>query len=158
MVRKMTPKEYTAYDKRVEDSPQGGSYRSYLPHQGVIKMDRETTKLRIVHDASARSEGCLSLNDALENGTSLLPLLWGVLRFRIGKVVVVGNLEKAFLQLILREEDRDVCCFLWLNPLGEIDLYRFKKVFFGAKSSPFLLQGFLSSIWRILATCTWTIW
>jgi len=67
--------------------------------------------------------------------------LWRILlRFRVGKVGFVGDLEKAFLQLSLREEDRNVCCFLWLNPQGEIEVYRYKKVFFGAKSSPFLLQ------------------
>lgn len=56
---------------------------------------------------------------------------------------VVGDLEKAFLQLSLREEDRNVCCFLWLNVQGEIEVYRYKKVFLGAKSSPFLLQAVL---------------
>ena len=104
-------------------------------------MDRETTKLCIVHDASAKSEGGLSLNDALEKGPNLLPLLWGILlRFRIGKFGVVGDHEKAFLQLLLQEEDRIVCRFLRLNSQGKIDVHRYRKVFFGAKSSPFLLQ------------------
>ena len=150
MVRKMTPEEYTAYDNQlktllkeghIELLPNDCVPRTYLPHRGVVKLDRETTKLRIVHDASAKSEGGLSLNDALEKGPNLLPLLWGILlRFRIGKVGIVGDLEKAFLQLSLHDEDRNVCCFLWLNPQGEIEVYRYKKVFFGAKSSPFLLQ------------------
>ena len=88
--------------------------------------------MRIVHDASAKSEGVLSLNDVLEKGPNLLPLLWGILlRFRIGKVGVVGYLEKAFLQLTLEEKDRNVCCFLWLNPQGEIEEYRYRKVIFG---------------------------
>ena len=96
---------------------------------------------RQLNFVSAKSEGGLSLNDALEKGQNLLPLLWGILlRFRIGKVGVVGDLEKAFLQLSLHEEDRNICCFLWLNHQGEIEVYRYRKVFFGAKSSPFLLQ------------------
>ena len=37
-------------------------------------------------------------------------------------------------------DHRNVFCFLWLNPQGEIDVYRYRKVFFGTKSSPFLLQ------------------
>ena len=117
---------------------------SYLPHRGVVKLDRETTKLRILHDASAKSEGGLSLNDVLEKGPNLLPLLWGILlRFQIGKVGVVGDLDKVFLQLTLEEKDRNVCCFLWLNPQGHIQEYRYRKVIFGAKSSPFLLQAVL---------------
>ena len=154
MVRSMTHEEYTAYDHQLKSLLEEGHIellpkdcvpQSYLPHRGVVKMDRETTKLRIVHDASAKSEGGLSLNDALEKGPNLLPLFWGILlRFRIGKVGIVGDLEKAFLQLSLHEEDRNVCCFLWLNPQGEIDVYRYRKVFFGAKSSPFLLQVVLN--------------
>ena len=150
MVRRRTSDEYTAYDSQLKTFLEEGHIElvpkdcipgAYLPHQGVVKMDRETTKLRIVHDASAKSEGGLSLNDALEKGPNLLPLLWGILlRFRIGNVGIVGDLEKAFLQLFLHEEDRNVCCFMWLNPQEEIDVYRYRKVFFGAKSSPFLLQ------------------
>ena len=146
----MTHEEYTVYDHQLKSLLEEGHIellpkdcvpQSYLPHRGVVKLDRETTKLRIVHDASVKSERGLSLNDALEKGPNLLPLLWGILlRFRIGKVGIVGDLEKAFLQLSLHEEDRNVCCFLWLNPQGEIDVYRYRKVFFGAKSSPFLLQ------------------
>ena len=153
MVRRMTPEEYTAYDNQLKILLQEGHIEllprdcipeSYLPHRGVVKLDRETTKLRIVHDASAKSEGGLSLNDVLEKGPNLLPLLWGILlRFRIGKVGVVGDLEKAFLQLTLEEKDRNVCCFLWLNPQGDIEEYRYRKVIFGAKSSPFLLQAVL---------------
>ena len=150
MVRRMTKEKYTAYDRQLKSLLEEGHIellpkdyvpQSYLPHRGVVMMDRETTKLRIVHDASAESEEGLSLNDALEKGPNLLPLLWGILlRLRIGKVGIVGDLEKAFLQLSLHEEDRNVCCFLWLNPQGEIDVYRYKKVFVGAKSPPFLLQ------------------
>ena len=100
MVRKMTPEEYTTYDNQsqtllkeghIELLPNDRVPRTYLLHQGVVKLDRETTKLRIVRDASAKSEGGISLNDALEKRPNLLPLLWGILlRFRIGKVGVVG--------------------------------------------------------------------
>ena len=67
-----------------------------------------------MHDASAKSEGGLSLDDALDKGPNFLPLLCGILlRFQIGKDGVVGDLEKkAFLRLLLHDEDRNVCCFL----------------------------------------------
>ena len=98
----------------------------------------------VVHDASAKCEGGLSFNDVLEKGPNPLPLLWGILLpFRIGKVGVMGDLEKAFLQLTLEEKGRNVCCFLWLNPQGDIQEYGYRKVIFGAKSSPFLLQAVL---------------
>ena len=58
----------------------------------------------------------------------------------------MGDLEEAFLQLSLHDEDRNVCWFLLLNLQGEIEVYRYKKVFLGAKSSPFLLQGLLQVV------------
>ena len=39
----------------------------YLPHHGVVRRDRETTKLRIVYDGSAKPpDREYSLNDCLE--------------------------------------------------------------------------------------------
>lgn len=79
MVRRMTHEEYTAYNHQLKSLLEEGHIellpkdcvpQSYLSHRGVVKMDRETTKLRIVHDASAKSGGGLSLNDTLEKGPS----------------------------------------------------------------------------------------
>ena len=102
MRKRITPEEYAAYDDQIllqeghiEQLPRNCIPESYLPHRGVVKLDRDTTKLRIVHDASAKSVG--GLNDVLEKGPNLLPLLWGILlRFRVGKVGVVGILKKLF--------------------------------------------------------------
>jgi hypothetical protein len=55
----------------------------YLPHREVIRMDKETTKIRIVYVASARSNGP-SLNDCLLAGPSLSHLIFDILiRFRL---------------------------------------------------------------------------
>ena len=37
----------------------------YLSHREVVRMDRKTTKLRVVFDASSKCPGEISLNDAL---------------------------------------------------------------------------------------------
>ena len=53
------------------------------------------------------------------------------------------DIEKAFLHVILKEADRNFTRFLWLseplNPNSEFVVYRFKRVLFGAVSSPFML-------------------
>ena len=44
----------------------------YLPHRAVIRNDRETTKVRIVFDGSAKEKGGKSINDLLRPGPCLL--------------------------------------------------------------------------------------
>ena len=49
----------------------------FLPHHGVIKQDRQTTKLRVIFDGSAKSSNDdLSLNDCLQKGPNLVPHLF----------------------------------------------------------------------------------
>ena len=54
-----------------------------------------------------------------------------------------GISTKAFLHATLKEADRDFKHFLWLseplNPYSEFVVYRFRRVLFGAVSSPFML-------------------
>lgn len=54
----------------------------YLPHSPVIRMDKTTTKVRIVFDCSAKTDG-VSLNDAICVGPKLQKDLFDTLiRFR----------------------------------------------------------------------------
>src|SRR5699024_8055740 len=88
----------------------------------------------------ARNE--LSLNDCLESGPNLNPDLTELLiRFRAHPVAVVGDIEKAFLQILLHPEDRDLVRFLWQKQGEPICEYRMTRVLFGATCSPFLLSA-----------------
>uniref|UniRef100_A0A1I7W3L0 DUF1758 domain-containing protein n=1 Tax=Loa loa TaxID=7209 RepID=A0A1I7W3L0_LOALO len=79
----------------------------YLPHHEVLTLSKNTTKLRIVCDASAHQKGFKSLNDVLYRGPVMLLDLVGVLlRFRMIKVAITTDVEKAFLQIELQPEDR----------------------------------------------------
>ena len=57
-----------------------GEVVHYVPHHAVMREDAESTKLRIVYDCSAKeSPDKPSLNDCLETGPSLQPLLFDIL-------------------------------------------------------------------------------
>ena len=87
----------------------------YLPHHAVIRRDKETTKLRIVYDASARSDGP-SLNNCLYTGPKFDQRIMDILqRFRTYKVALVADIEKAFLMVSMSEGDRDILRFLWID-------------------------------------------
>ena len=52
----------------------------YVPHHVVIRQNRETTKLRVVYDCSAKSNNQpYALNDCLETGPNYIPQLLEVL-------------------------------------------------------------------------------
>ena len=91
----------------------------YLPHRAVVRKDRDTTKVRIVFDASAHLSNQPSLNDTLYAGPCLLPLLFDILiRFRIGKIGIVADLRQAFLQIEIDNEHRNFLRFLWFDDIS----------------------------------------
>ena len=120
-----------------------GNIIHYIPHKAVIREQAESTKLRIVYDASARaSTESPSLNDCLEVGPPLQPLLYDVLvRNRMKPTGLTGDLKQAFLQIRIAEQDRDAMRLHWLSDLEtrQIKEYRFTRAIFAGGPSPFLL-------------------
>ena len=129
----------------IEEVPHGEPPDSgavyYMPHRPVVKESNLTTKVRPVYDASAKGFNGVSLNDCMEAGPSLIPNLPGILlRFRRWKVALTADVTKAFLQIQIRPQDRDVHRFLW-NDGGTVRVMRFLRLPFGNKSSPFLMNA-----------------
>ena len=117
----------------------------YLPHHAVIRRDKTTTKLRIVYDASAKTIGP-SLNDCLDPGPKFDQKILDILsRFRVHKIAVTADIEKAFLMISVWPQDREFLRFLWVDDPAQEDpkivTYRFARVVFGVSSSPFLLNA-----------------
>jgi hypothetical protein len=120
----------------------------YIPHKCVVKENAETTKLRIVYDASARATpDSPSLNDCLHSGPSLQNKLWDVLiQQRAFPVMVSADIRQAFLQIRVRESERDALRFHWRkSEMDEVETFRFARVLFGLAPSPYLLEGVLES-------------
>ena len=131
-------------DKRHEEQCLPGTVH-YIPHKEVVKEDRTTTKLRVVYDASAKSRTEPSLNDCLLPGPALTPLIFDILlRFRFHKVALIGDLEKAFLNIEINPEERNLLRFLWIDDINssnpEVITLRFTRLVFGLVCSPFILN------------------
>ncbi|UYV81161.1 hypothetical protein LAZ67_20000199, partial [Cordylochernes scorpioides] len=117
----------------------------YLPHRPVYKRNSQTSRIRPVFNASARKRGKLSLNDCLDKGPNLIEIIPRLLnKFRKYQVGVSSDIEKAFLQIGINEEDRDYLRFLWHTEDGRLITYRHKRVVFGITTSPYLLKATLS--------------
>ncbi|XP_046846738.1 uncharacterized protein LOC124440389 [Xenia sp. Carnegie-2017] len=120
----------------------------YLPHKPVVRESAESTKVRVVYDVSAKeSEDSPSLNDCLETGPILQNLLWNVLVSNWFKPVALSaDLKQAFLQIRIKQKDRDVLRFHWLSKEDpkQVEVYRFTRALFGLNQSPFLLAETLN--------------
>lgn len=110
----------------------------YLPIFGVYHPQKPN-QIRVVFDSSAQFDG-ISLNDVLLQGPDLNNSLLGVLmRFRIGPVAVLADIEQMFHCFVVREECRDMLRFLWYRdnqPGNEVVEYRMRVHIFGNSPSP----------------------
>ena len=158
LVRKLERNgQYEEYDSIIQDQLKEGIVEPapdvatgkefYIPHKGVTRENAESTKLRIVYDASAREkDNQPSLNDCLNPGPPLQNRLWDILvRSRFHPVLLTGDLKKAFLQVRIKKEERDSLRFHWRPPSSSnTSVLRFTRALFGMTCSPFLLGGVIN--------------
>ena len=156
---KRDPEQLTEYDGIIKEQLQMGIIEEvkeeksterfsenvhYLPHHAVLRQDRETTKVRIVYDGSAKTSGKSSLNDCLQVGPNLIPQLFDVLvKFRSNPIALTADIEKAFLMISMNESSKDLLRFLWFKDPTEVHpdvvQFRFCRLVFGLRPSPSIL-------------------
>ena len=115
----------------------------YLPHHAVIRQDKQTTKVRIVYDGSAKS------TPTLMTGPNMIPKLFNILvKFRWILIAVTADIEKAFLMIGIHPSDRDMLHFLWFKHPdkddSELAHFRFTRLVFGLRPSPAILSCVIS--------------
>ena len=105
----------------------------YLPMHAVYKDSSSTTKIRVVFDASAKSDSGISLKDTLHVGPTVHSTLVDVLlRFRLHRIALVADVSKMYWTIELTEPDRDLHRFVWrTNPQETLQDYRMTRVTFG---------------------------
>ncbi|KAF2891311.1 hypothetical protein ILUMI_14862, partial [Ignelater luminosus] len=82
-----------------------------------------STPIRPVFDALARdhtNRNSVSLNQYSKRGLNLIEKIPAILaRFRMNRLCIVADIQRAFLQLTIAPENRDYLRFLWKLRMDE---------------------------------------
>ncbi|XP_050340167.1 uncharacterized protein LOC126766422 [Bactrocera neohumeralis] len=130
-----------------------GRYLSfYLPHHGVIRPDKITTKVRVIFNASKCTNSGKSLNDILYTGTTLQPdLMLLILNWRMFKYVFNGDVEKMYRQILVHKDDQDFQRIVFRKSSNSpISDYKLKTVTFGINCAPYLA---IRTLHEVAKTC-----
>jgi len=112
----------------------------YLPHHAVIKAESETTHLRVVFDASAKTSSGLSLNDVQMIGPTIQQDLFNILtRFRQYVYALTADISKMYRQVRVQAEHCKLQRILWrFKPENDVQTYELQTVTYGEACSVFL--------------------
>lgn len=124
----------------------------FVPHHAVMREKSESTKLRVVYDASCRTSSGLSINDIQMVGPNIQDSLFNILlRFRQHMYVLSGDIEKMYRQTAISEPDRDLQLILWRDdPNSPLNTYRLNTVTYGFASASYLSTR---CIWQLGEEC-----
>eukprot|EP00794_Sanderia_malayensis_P005066 gene5068-biopygen4123 len=151
------PELFQAYHKIIDDQLQQGiveiapkiskGKEHYFSHKPVVGENEESTKVMIVYDASAKATPkSPSLNDCLDIGPPLQAKILDILlRVHFKPVLLAGDIQQAFLQIMIREQERDALRFIWVNNTESKKpiIYQVTHALCGLGPNPFLLGGTL---------------
>ncbi|GFU27438.1 DUF1758 domain-containing protein [Trichonephila clavipes] len=111
----------------------------YLPHHGVFRPDKTTTKLRVVFNGSASTTSGLSPNDLLLKGEVKEDIFEIMTQFRIHKSAFTTDIQMMFRQILIDPTQSDLLRIMWkTGAYEEPVIYRLKIVMYGTASASFL--------------------
>ncbi|XP_064292696.1 uncharacterized protein LOC135309931 [Plodia interpunctella] len=120
----------------------------YLPHHAVVREDKDTSKVRVVYDASCKGRNGVSLNDELMVGPQLqAELRHLIMRWRMHKISIVADIIKMYRQVLVDRRDTVFQRILWRDkPNNDLEEYELITVTFGTASAPFLAVRVLHQV------------
>ncbi|XP_050551821.1 uncharacterized protein LOC118281518 [Spodoptera frugiperda] len=126
---------------------------NFLPHHPVFKENSESTKIRVVFDASARTSSGFSVNDIQMTGPQIQDSIFSILiRARFYKYILAADVEKLFRQILLDETDRNLQFILWREEESKpLRTLRLNTVTYGFTSASYLSTRCL---WQLGEECS----
>ncbi|XP_011858745.1 PREDICTED: uncharacterized protein LOC105556271 [Vollenhovia emeryi] len=135
-------KEYISlgHMRKMDSPPDESAPFFYLPHHCVFKVSNQTSKIRVVFDASCKTAEGLSLNDALMVGPVVPPELTAILiRFRFFTYVFSADVIKMYRQVLVDPSQTRLQRILWRDdPDNDMDTYELLTITYGTSSASYL--------------------
>lgn len=113
----------------------------FMPYHAVMKDSSETTKLKVVFDAFAKTYTGVSLNNCLKVGSKNQRDFFSVLvRFGTHQYVFTTDIEKMYRQILVDEQDTPYQQIIYReNQNQPLKIYHANTVTYGKASAPFLV-------------------
>ncbi|XP_074109295.1 uncharacterized protein LOC141534050 [Cotesia typhae] len=110
----------------------------FLPHHPIIKTSSTTTKVRVVFDASAKSDKGISLNEVLLTGPTVQDNLFTILlRFRSYVYAMTSDIAQMYRQILVHPDHHKFQRILYYHD-DTISTFELQRVTFGVSAAPFL--------------------
>lgn len=113
----------------------------YLPRRNKGRCT--TTKLKVVFDASSRTDTGLLLNDTLKVGPTIQRDLFSIIiSFRRHNIVFTADIEKIYRQVNVTSTERDFQQILWrAKPHDKLKHYKLNTVTYGTASAALAIRS-----------------
>ncbi|XP_071580995.1 uncharacterized protein [Temnothorax nylanderi] len=134
--------------KSVNEQPNDDPPAVYLPHHSVVKITGQSSKIRVVFDASCKTNTGVSLNDALRVGPVVQPELISLLiRFRFFLYVFVADIIKMYRQILVDPSQTHLQRILWRSrPNHDVKAYKSLVVTYGTAAAAYLATECLNNL------------
>lgn len=122
--------------------------RYFIPYQIVVRPSSTTTKVRVVFNASARTEDSLSLNDILMKGPPVQPDILTILtKFRKHQIAFITDIQQMYHQIQIHADDSKLQKILWRYNLEEpMKEYELTTLTYGTTPASFIAMKCLDVI------------
>ncbi|GFS51737.1 integrase catalytic domain-containing protein [Trichonephila clavipes] len=89
----------------------------YIPHHGVLRPEKLTTKLRIVFNGSSPTTTGISLNDIFLKGEVKKDVFETISRFRRHKFAYMTDIQKMYRQILINPYQQNLQRIIWKHGL-----------------------------------------
>ncbi|GFU32829.1 integrase catalytic domain-containing protein [Trichonephila clavipes] len=132
--------------QEVDEREERGMY--FIPHLGVYRSDKKTSKLRVVFNASSATTNGYSLNSLQYNGGVAQNDLFSIMvRFRKHIFAFIADVQKMYRMIWINPDQRKLQRILWRENMDEpIKTFELSTVTYGTTSAPFLATRTLKQL------------